>query len=236
MSTSNPLARFHQRIAETAANAEAAPVLIVAFGDSVTAGENPVDVYHAQLHKLLEARYPGSRFEVINSGVGGETATGGLARIDKDVIAYQPDLTLIAFGLNDCAEGDLAGLPQFEENIRSLVDQTRTGTSSDIMLLSTNWMPTHATDAIPEQWAHVTEMFLHLQNDGILAAYGQRLSEIAASEGIAFGDVYGGWANLAASGVDTTAMLVNGLNHPDAEGGKLAAAVILKAIEAHGTN
>lgn len=232
MTTLNPLARFHQRIAETAGNTDAPPVVIVAFGDSVTAGENPVDVYHAQLLKLLEARYPDSRFEVINSGVGGETATGGLARVDKDVIAFQPDLTLIAFGLNDCAEGDLDGLPKFTENIESLVNQTREATTSDIMLLSTNWMPTHATDAIPPEWAHVTDMFLHLQNDGILAAYARRLGEIAQAEGIAFGDVYGGWKELSDSGVDTTAMLVNGLNHPDAEGGRLAASVIMKTIEA----
>jgi lysophospholipase L1-like esterase len=42
--------------------------------------------------------------EVINSGVGGNTSREALARIDKDVIAYEPDIVLVEFGGNDVTD------------------------------------------------------------------------------------------------------------------------------------
>ena len=75
---------FHQRIAEKKANMAAAPVLIVALGDSVTHGImelNVIDqqaVYHHQLWKMLIARHPSCVFSVLNAGVGGDNAPGAL--------------------------------------------------------------------------------------------------------------------------------------------------------------
>ena len=39
---------------------------------------------------------------MVNAGVPGETAPMGYARFDRSVAAHAPDVTLIAFGLNDC--------------------------------------------------------------------------------------------------------------------------------------
>lgn len=41
------------------------------------------------------------RFRVINSGLSGDTATRALDRLDRDVIAFDPDLVIISFGMND---------------------------------------------------------------------------------------------------------------------------------------
>jgi lysophospholipase L1-like esterase len=74
---------------------------IVCFGDSVTFGWNiRYDLsYPYLLGKNLEGKYPGVK--VINCGVGGNTVTDALARIEKDVLSYKPHLVIINFGLND---------------------------------------------------------------------------------------------------------------------------------------
>ncbi len=55
--------------------------------------------YPYLLEKNLADKYPG--LKVINCGVGGNTITDALARIEKDVLSYKPHLVIINFGLND---------------------------------------------------------------------------------------------------------------------------------------
>src|SRR5262245_28496820 len=60
-------------------------VRIVVLGDSLTAGLGlPVDkAFTAKLERALKAK--GFAIEVINAGVSGDTASGGLARLDWSV-------------------------------------------------------------------------------------------------------------------------------------------------------
>jgi acyl-CoA thioesterase-1 len=62
--------------------AETQPPVIVAFGDSLTAGLGlPQDqAFPAQLEVALKAR--GTEATVVNAGVSGDTAAAGLARLD----------------------------------------------------------------------------------------------------------------------------------------------------------
>ena len=75
--------------------------VIVAFGDSLTAGvvEN---TYPNYLQGLLNDH--GYRYRVENQGVSGETTSDGLARIDN-VIAGLPALVILEFGGNDGLRG-----------------------------------------------------------------------------------------------------------------------------------
>ena len=81
---------FHRRIEEKSKDRSAAPVLIVALGDSVTEGSTKINViepdivYHEQLKRLFEKKYPRCTFCVINAGVGGENAAQGLKRVELD--------------------------------------------------------------------------------------------------------------------------------------------------------
>jgi len=126
-----PYARFHQRISEKSADRSVRPVLIVALGDSVTQGLAESDrflhdqVYHAHLKRLLEQRHPLATFSVINAGADGQAAADGLKRFDRDVAPHQPDLLLIAFGLNDAALGGLDGIDPFTRSIEALIERTR---------------------------------------------------------------------------------------------------------------
>jgi acyl-CoA thioesterase I len=80
------------------------PVRIVALGDSLTAGLGlPVDrAFPAQLERALKAK--GLAVEVSNAGVSGDTASGGLARLDWSV-PEGTDAVIIELGANDMLRG-----------------------------------------------------------------------------------------------------------------------------------
>ena len=83
---------------------EAAPVRIVAFGDSLTAGfELPTAVaFPTVLERRLRA--DGFDVEVTNAGVSGDTSIGGLARIDWST-PEGTDLVIVELGANDMLRG-----------------------------------------------------------------------------------------------------------------------------------
>lgn len=98
-----------------------APVL-VAFGDSLTAGHGiGVEAsYPTVLEAELAAR--GSEMLIVNEGVSGDTTSSALARIDV-AVSHAPAWALVALGAND----GLRGLPvtETEANLRRIVERFR---------------------------------------------------------------------------------------------------------------
>ena len=85
--------------------AQAAQTLVVAVGASSTAGRgvSAKDAYPAQLEALLKAK--GHDVSVVNAGINGDTSSGMLSRIDRDV----PDgarIVILQTGANDAGEDD----------------------------------------------------------------------------------------------------------------------------------
>ena len=80
--------------------------VIVAFGDSLTAGfgAEPGNSYPDFLQKDLDAA--GLKWRVVNQGVSGDTTTDGVSRLDE-VLADKPRIVIVEFGGND----GLRGLP-----------------------------------------------------------------------------------------------------------------------------
>jgi lysophospholipase L1-like esterase len=76
---------------------------IVCLGDSITYGEDlsAQQAFPAVLATLLSSSQDGSPVVVINAGIRGNTAVQGLDRVGRDVLWYQPDAVIIAFGWND---------------------------------------------------------------------------------------------------------------------------------------
>jgi len=88
----------------------AAEYVIVAFGDSLTAGlgVTPEDSYPARLQAKLRAG--GYAYRVVNAGSSGDTTAGGLRRVDW-ALKNRPDIVIVALGANDALRGqDLAGV------------------------------------------------------------------------------------------------------------------------------
>lgn len=88
---------------ESKAPSDARPV-IVAFGDSLTAGfgVDPGLSYPDFLQKELDAA--GVRYRVVNEGISGDTTSGGVARLPV-VLAHKPAVVILALGANDGLRG-----------------------------------------------------------------------------------------------------------------------------------
>ncbi len=225
------LTRFYQRIAEKADDYSASPVLIVAFGDSVTQGIAaykqliPAEVYHQRLKGILERHWPQTTFSVINAGVGSETAGKALARIDRDVIRHQPDLVLVGFALNDALSG-IDGLPRFKNSLQQIIAEIKNGTDAEIILLTPNFMTTAAQLQTAPEHEHLREKFAAIQNSGALAAYAEAVRNTAAEYACSTADVFAAWQQLAAAGTNTDNLLANGLNHPTGEAHSVTAQLL----------
>ena len=77
---------------------------IVAVGDSLTAGSgvSETEAYPAQLERKL--RQAGYDWRVVNAGIGGETSSGALSRIDW-ILKLDPDIVILETGANDGLRG-----------------------------------------------------------------------------------------------------------------------------------
>jgi acyl-CoA thioesterase-1 len=100
------------------------PVKIVVLGDSLSAGHNlPASAaFPVRLERALRAK--GHVVEVVNAGVSGDTASGGLARLDWSV----PDGTaavIVELGANDMLRGIDPKVTQqaLEEIVRRLTER-----------------------------------------------------------------------------------------------------------------
>jgi len=105
----------------TPASVDDSRPVIVAFGDSLTAGfgAEPGNSYADFLQKDLDAA--GLHWRVVNQGVSGDTTSDGLDRVNQ-VLAAKPRVVIVEFGGND----GLRGLPlqttrsNLEQMIRAL--------------------------------------------------------------------------------------------------------------------
>jgi acyl-CoA thioesterase-1 len=82
----------------------AAPLKILAFGDSLTAGLGlpDTDSFASKLEAALKAR--GHDIVIVNSGVSGDTASDGAARLDWSV-TDDIGAVIVEFGGNDALRG-----------------------------------------------------------------------------------------------------------------------------------
>jgi acyl-CoA thioesterase I len=130
-----PLKRFTERLMQ------GAPVKIVAFGSSSTAGAGattPENNYPNRLAAELKERFPGVPVQVINRGVGGEDAREMLARLDRDVRDERPDLVLWQVGTNALLRED--GISLEAGMIREGLARMR-ATGADVVLIDPQYAP-----------------------------------------------------------------------------------------------
>jgi acyl-CoA thioesterase-1 len=137
-------------------NVDDRPV-IVAFGDSLTAGVAGKS-YPDDLQDLLDQK--GLRYRVDNQGVSGDTSTDGLARIDN-VMADHPSLVLLEFGGND----GLRGVPvsATEKNLAEMIHRLKQEAIPTV-LLGITLPPNYGPDYVKP----FTEMFPRLARENQL--------------------------------------------------------------------
>jgi acyl-CoA thioesterase I len=90
--------------AAPAARAADQPIRVVALGDSLTAGYGLAanEAFPAKLQRALATK--GMTTEIANAGVSGDTASGGLVRLDWSV-PDGTDAVIVELGANDALRG-----------------------------------------------------------------------------------------------------------------------------------
>jgi lysophospholipase L1-like esterase len=78
---------------------------VVFLGDSITAQYQ----YSSYIELYLTTRFPAWDMSFLNAGIGGDTAGGGAARFQSQVLDEKPTAVTIDFGMNDGGYGGFNG-------------------------------------------------------------------------------------------------------------------------------
>ncbi|MBQ8415748.1 MAG: GDSL family lipase [Clostridia bacterium] len=205
------------------------PIPTIAFlGDSVTQGcfeefmseERCSDtvfdqssVYHNLLKQMLNHIYPKAAVSIINAGISGDNSTGGLSRLERDVLSRKPDLTVVCFALNDSTWG-MNGLERYENNLRQIFQKLQEA-GSEVIFMTPNMLGTRVLYTLKFPILRdFMETLAKIQNEGILDAYVDTARKVAKECSVPVCDVYAKWKKMASYGTDTTLLLCDGMNHP----------------------
>lgn len=193
------------------------PMTIVVTGDSISCGYNASEFTKAPPHappypKLVASRLEqatGSRITLHNLAVNGSSAAQGAADFGQ-VTRLDPDLVIIAFGMNDVGRRDPEG---YKANIKTMIDQLRTARpEAEVVLVA-------PMTGNPDWRATPPEMF---------PVYRDALKSLEGP-GAAVADLTAIWKRLLARKrfVDLAG---NGLNHPNDYGHRVYAQAILALL------
>jgi acyl-CoA thioesterase-1 len=98
----------------------AAPIIMV-LGDSLSAayGLDRGEGWVSMLQRRLEDK--SYDYRVVNASVSGETTSGALARLERELDLHRPDIVIVELGGND----GLRGLPlsQMQANLERIVEE-----------------------------------------------------------------------------------------------------------------
>ncbi len=229
------LAAVHARIAACQHDGAERAVTLCFFGDSNTRGmasdpDRHRRAFPTRLLAELADRYAPCAFQGLDAGKPGDTVTAALGRLDEDVLRHRPDLTILAFGLNDAVQGGHNGVTRYAASLHAALD--RLLPTSAVILLTPGMMATGHTTRVPVQFSDTAQRCIATQREGMLDAYVAALRQVAAEREVPLADTYALWQNLAASGVETTALLVNGINHPHGYMHELYVVPIMACLEA----
>jgi len=184
---------------------------IVALGDSLTSGWMVARGYMEFLRDMLQARYPQAEVKLVNSGIPGDMAPGGLYRLQQDVISYSPDLVLVQFALNDAFCG--CSLGEYRRSIEAIIERIRHESSAEVLLL---------TSTLP---ADMTEL------DTVESFYAE-LKQIASEKACACATVDEHWRKAIDGGFSHDELVLHDRVHPSEAGYKLMADAVMNCLTA----
>ena len=213
----------------------AAPVTIGFLGDSVTngcfevypamtdEGERGFDVvfepensYAANTRKILSLLYPKAQINIINAGISGDSAPGGLARMERDLLPYHPDLVVVCYGLNDSGAGD-NGIARYHDSLVSIINKLKDAGCEVIVMTPQPICARVHTQLRGDGLRAMAKNLAASFADGGFDRYMQSAREAAEETAVPLCDVYAKWMAMFEHGVDITDLLSNYLNHPTRE-------------------
>jgi len=202
---------------------------VVFYGDSITEQR----LYTTYVEHYVLTRYPNRRVTFINTGWGGDKVTsnecipcagvGGLARIERDVIAHRPTVITLLFGMNDgrYRDFDAATAKVYEDGLTAIIRELQTKTKARIYVMT----PTVYDGTRHTSWSH-TDRY----ND-VLDRYSESVKQLATRAGLPVIDLHTVTAETLnrAKQQDAAYTFLNDGVHPEADGQLVMAAEILRA-------
>ncbi len=202
----------------------AAPMTVVAFGDSTTAKRAEVVVYADQ----ISDRIGPESISILNKGVGGQTTQAAMGRFQTDVRDQRPDVVIIQFGINDSAvdvwdeppkASPRVSLADYESNIRHFVRESKAA-GAEVILMTPNQL----------RWSKRTlELYgkpPYNRDDPrgfnlLLTQYCGVIREIANDENVRIVDIFDAYDDpQKTGGISVEDLLPDGM-HPNTEGHRL---------------
>ena len=127
------------------------PLCVAAIGGSITAGgqntKDPKRRYVQQVAKWFETTFPGLKVRCVNAGIGATNSGYGALRLQRDVIAHQPDLVIVEYAVNDCT-----GATKMDESYEGILRQVL-GSSTNRAVIELFFMHKDGKSAQSEQEA-----------------------------------------------------------------------------------
>ncbi len=102
---------------------------IVGFGDSLTYGYGVKSsiCFINRLDKYMPEYFPFISWNIINSGINGDTTKSALKRVEKDVLRHNPNIVLILFGTNDSSNynGQKITPNMYKDNLSEIIKKIK---------------------------------------------------------------------------------------------------------------
>lgn len=98
------------------------PMTIGFIGGSITQGSlasTSKNCYAYHVFEWWKNKFPDTEFSYINAGIGATTSQFGVARVDSDLLSYEPDVVFLEFSVNDGSE--LKYFETFEGLVRKIL-------------------------------------------------------------------------------------------------------------------
>ena len=203
-------------------------VTIAFLGDSVTQGcfecyeeadghvETVFDypsAYSTRVREVFNRLYPKVQVNIVNSGISGDGASRGVLRLERDVLAYHPDLVVISYGLND-SMGGMDKLENYTEALAKIFAMLREAGVETVFLTQNFMCETESPFLDNEKIKKVARSAQRVQTEGVLKAYFEAAKRVCAEYGVRVCDLYAVWEKMSAAGINTTNLLANFINHP----------------------
>lgn len=124
------------RMKELMKRARAGQKLVIGFvGGSITQGSlssTPQLCYAYRVYLWWKEKFPQAEFVYRNAGIGGTTSQFGVARVEEDLLSYEPDFAITEFSVNDESN------EHFLETYEGLVRKIYTSPKKPAMLIVHN--------------------------------------------------------------------------------------------------
>ncbi len=217
--------------------------VIVALGDSVTAGHfeflpdafekfermmrgemreddyaeitDARECYLEKFRSHLIDHFEQTSVSTINAGIAGDTLFGMQKRLYRDVIRYQPDLVIINGSLN--WQPELGDAKVYEELLTQVVESVKMETKADIVLMTPNM-------SLPDDFGPPVI-------PGALDERVEVIRRVADKCEVCLADTYLVWKKFEDAGYPVEALLANGHNHPSIVGHEVFARVLMQLVK-----